>query len=80
MNSSIGFPEGYLVLFILFFFPFMMARKNVFNLEKIIHEYMSDTETYIQRFINIPIVYRVMTKTENLIQNIQIQLANRSRK
>jgi len=43
------FPEGLILLFILFFFPFMLARKDKFNLEEIIHSYMDSTDKQIQK-------------------------------
>jgi hypothetical protein len=38
------FPEGWVLLAILFIFPYLLARKNKFNAEEIIHAYMEDTE------------------------------------
>lgn len=39
-----SFPEGWVLLAILFIFPYLLARKNKFNAEEIIHAYMEDTE------------------------------------
>src|SRR5574338_779352 len=39
-------PEGWVILGILFIFPYLLARKGVFNTEKIIHEYMDSTDSY----------------------------------
>ena len=47
-----SFPEGYVILAILFLFPFLLARKNVFDLEKIIHSYMADSEKILLKIID----------------------------
>ena len=46
---SSGYPEGLILLFIIFFIPFMITRANKVDFTKIIHEYMADTEKWISR-------------------------------
>lgn len=40
-------PEGLVILVVLFGFPYLIARKNVFNTDYIIHGYMDMTERHI---------------------------------
>lgn len=50
--SNVNIPEGYILLPIIFLFPYLLARKGLFNAEKVIHEYMRDTENMVQTLIN----------------------------
>lgn len=50
--SGAQFPEGWVLLAILFIFPFLIARKNVFDTDKILHAYMQDTEKHLIRIID----------------------------
>jgi len=52
MNTSIGIPEGFVILAILIIFPSLLAYDKRFNVEKTIHSYMYSSQIYIQRFIN----------------------------
>lgn len=48
--SGASFPEGYVLLIILFVFPYLMSRKlhdNYFR--DVIHSFMDDTYNWIER-------------------------------
>ncbi len=46
-----SFPEGWVLLAILFIFPYLLARKNKFNAEEIIHAYMNDSQKNIDTIV-----------------------------
>lgn len=43
-------PEGWVLLVILFLFPFLIARKNKIDFEQVIQAYMLDSELLLIRF------------------------------
>lgn len=46
-------PEGIVLLILLFGFPYLLARKGVFDVENIIHSYMAITEKHLIRFLQL---------------------------
>lgn len=72
MNSSIGIPEGFIILILLFGFPFLIARKGVFNVETIIHEFMSDSEIQLRR-IYFYIGYVIITYRQRFNNLLRIK-------
>ena len=72
-----AFPEGWVLLVILFGFPYLIARKNKVDFEQVIQAYMRDTELLLLWFVDklelllyhVTVFYRVHI----LLQYQQVQ-------